>query len=321
MAGEDRPDPLERLLNLVGLLLETRRPLTFEEIRTTLEAYRGDNLESAKRKFERDKDVLREYGVPLELVDVDRWGTEQGYVIPKDRYYLPEIAFTPQEISALLVAARSGGGQIALERGVRKLLYGAQGGVLTGEPGGPLVAGSDADGEVVVAAAAAAQRHDRVRFGYRTAAGAAGTREVDAWAVVFRAGHWYLVGRDAGRDAVRAFRLSRVTTALERVGEGSAPPADFAPSDHVRAGPWEPGGDDRAEVAFAPDVAWHALEALEQAQEVRSLEDGWVVLSIPFHDAEALAAPLLEYGPDAEVIAPAAVREEVVRRLRELADA
>jgi hypothetical protein len=30
--------PLERLLNLVALLLDTNRPLTFEQIRTTLPA-------------------------------------------------------------------------------------------------------------------------------------------------------------------------------------------------------------------------------------------------------------------------------------------
>ena len=59
--------------------------------------------------FERDKDVLREFGVPLELVDVDVWGTEQGYVIHKDEYYLPEIEFEPGELVALLVAAQSGG--------------------------------------------------------------------------------------------------------------------------------------------------------------------------------------------------------------------
>ena len=60
-----------------------------------MEGYEGENRDSAKRKFERDKDVLRDYGVPIELVDTDVWGTEQGYVIRKEAYYLPEIPFTP----------------------------------------------------------------------------------------------------------------------------------------------------------------------------------------------------------------------------------
>jgi proteasome accessory factor B len=89
MAEGERVEPLERLLNLVALLLETPTPLTFEQIRRVLEPYGQANADSAKRMFERDKDVLREFGVPLELVDVDVWGTEQGYVIPKEKYYLP----------------------------------------------------------------------------------------------------------------------------------------------------------------------------------------------------------------------------------------
>ena len=58
-------EPLERLLNLVGLLLETPTPLSFEQIREILEPYRQQNVDSAKRMFERDKDQLREFGVPL----------------------------------------------------------------------------------------------------------------------------------------------------------------------------------------------------------------------------------------------------------------
>ena len=42
--------PLERLVNLVALLLESRRPLTFEQIRTKMpEGYGQDDLQSAKR--------------------------------------------------------------------------------------------------------------------------------------------------------------------------------------------------------------------------------------------------------------------------------
>src|SRR5439155_151534 len=139
---DEAMEPLERLLNLVGLLLETEHPMTFEEIRRTLPAYGGDNLDSAKRKFERDKDILREYGVPLEMAATDVWDVEQGYTIPKDRYYLPEIAFTPEEVTALFVAAQSASEETVVARGVRKLLYGAEGGVLAGAESGPLVAGS-----------------------------------------------------------------------------------------------------------------------------------------------------------------------------------
>src|SRR5712692_1195317 len=60
-----RMHPLERLLNLVALLLNSSRPLTFEEIRAKIPAYQQDDVASAKRMFERDKDALREVGVPV----------------------------------------------------------------------------------------------------------------------------------------------------------------------------------------------------------------------------------------------------------------
>ncbi len=315
MGEGDRAEPLERLLNLVGLLLETPTPLTFERIRAVLEPYGQSNPESAKRMFERDKDVLREFGVPLELVDVDVWGTEQGYVIPKEKYYLPEIEFEPEELGALLVAAQSGGQDPAAERGARKLLYGADGGVLAGLVGGPLASGSDARSNLVQAAAEAAQGLRRVRFAYRTSQGRIGEREVDAWAMVFRAGHWYLVGHDRGRDDVRAFRLSRIVGELSDAGDGSAPPEDFRAADHVQAGPWVATGDDRATVLFSPDRAWFAVSSFPGAEQVGTTPEGWAVTEIPMADEDALAAMLLEYGPDAVVRSPASLRDAVVARL------
>jgi proteasome accessory factor B len=315
-------EPLERLLNLVGLLLESRTPLTFEQIRDTLDAYRADNVDSAKRMFERDKDLLRDYGVPLELADVDAWGTEQGYVIRKNEYYLPDISFTPEEVTALFVAAQGGREESAVEQGVRKLLYGAKGGVLTGHAGGPLVAGSDARSDTVVSAAEVAQRHDAVRFGYRTAQGSVSQREIDAYGVVFRGGHWYLVGHDHERDDVRAFRVSRLTTDLVVIGRASKPPPEgFRASDHVQAGPWQSSGDDPAVVAFAPEIAWRAAATFAGAEERGTRQDGRAVVAIPFADERLLASLLLEYGPDAEVLGPPDLRDEIVGRLEALAGA
>ena len=313
-------EPLERLLNLVGLLLEARVPLTFDEIRDTLEAYRADNPDTAKRMFERDKDILREYGVPLELVDTDAWGVEQGYVIDKEKYYLPEIAFTPEEMGALFVAAQGGGDDTA-EQGIRKLLYGADGGVLVGLAGGPLASGSDARSTLVLSAADAAQTRRHVRFGYRTSEGKTAERDVDAYAMVFRGGHWYLVGRDHARDDVRAFRLSRMSGDISIEGAGREPPEGFRAADHVQAGPWIPGGDERAVVAFEPDAALLAQHSLVGAERLREREDGRIEIAFPFADARAAAGLLLQFGDDVEVLEPRDLREEVVTRLEAFARA
>jgi predicted DNA-binding transcriptional regulator YafY len=309
-------EALERLLNLVGMLLDTETPLTFDQIQRALEPYRRENSESAKRMFERDKDVLREYGIPLELVDIDAWGGEQGYIIPKDRYYLPEISFTPEELGALFVAAQSGGGDDFAERGVRKLMYGAGGGVLTRLAGGPLASGSDAGSDLVMAAAEAAQARRRTRFGYRTSQGKTAERDVDVFATVFRGGRWYLVGFDHGREDVRAFRLSRVTTVLVDSGPGIEPPAGFRAADHVEAGPWAASPEDRAVVVFAPDVSWWAAGSLAGADVAPATRaDGWVEVALPFADEEALASVLLQFGADAVVESPISLRDRIIRRL------
>ena len=69
----------ERLLNLVLVLLYTRRPLTKAQIRRTIEAYAAaPSAEAFDRTFERDKDELRELGIPLvtEVVSAG-WDDEQ----------------------------------------------------------------------------------------------------------------------------------------------------------------------------------------------------------------------------------------------------
>ncbi len=321
MPVDDPIDPLERLLNLVGMLLETRQPLTFEEIAERMEGYGGDNRDSAKRKFERDKDTLREYGVPVELVDTDVWATEQGYVIRKEAYYAPEISFTPEEITALFVAAQSGTHAQGASAGVRKLLYGAEGGMLTGLGGSPLIAASDSSGERVGLAATAAEGHRRVRFGYRNARGEVADRDVDAYGVVFRGGHWYLVGLDRDRDEIRAFRLSRCTTDPEDAGEGSAAPEGFHAAEHVQAGPWAASTVETALVAFAPGAGALALASFAGAQDAGGAADGRVLLRIPVADEDSAAAALLQYGPDAEVLESASLRERMRARLEAIAGA
>ena len=56
----------ERLLNLVMVLLYTRRPLTKAQIRRLVGQYdTSPSVEAFERMFERDKDELRALGVPL----------------------------------------------------------------------------------------------------------------------------------------------------------------------------------------------------------------------------------------------------------------
>ena len=97
-------DKLERLLNLISALLETSRPLTAEELRERVPGY-PEAKASFRRAFERDKEDLREMGVPLVYEPIP--GVDpptDGYRIDRSRYYLRDPGFEPDELAALHLA-------------------------------------------------------------------------------------------------------------------------------------------------------------------------------------------------------------------------
>jgi len=238
--------PLERLIDLVALLLEARRPLTFEDIRKVIPAYQQQDVASAKRMFERDKDILRDVGVPVELASTDAWEVEQGYRIPKEQYYLPEVAFTGEEVWALFVAAHTPGESGEAEQAFRKLSAGTEANVLTAMADRAPAPGADPSGPHLGAIADALARRRAIRFRYRSTRGKPGRREVDPYALVFRSGHWYLVGRDRGHGEIRSFRLSRFLTPVKEAGEASMPPEGFDAPRLLESGPWGLGQIGRA---------------------------------------------------------------------------
>ena len=93
MATQERYLPviqnvIERILNLLAFLLTTDHPVSAEEIRYTVAGYGDKSDEAFRRTFERDKDLLRQIGVPLELEATDLFEVEFGYVIPDEEYAL-----------------------------------------------------------------------------------------------------------------------------------------------------------------------------------------------------------------------------------------
>src|SRR5690606_18448055 len=104
--GRLRPvQKLERLLNLTAVLLHSGRPMSAAELRERVPGYPDSDV-AFHRAFERDKDDLREMGVPLELEEIP--GADpplDGYRIPRGRYYLPAAGLAPEELAALQLAA------------------------------------------------------------------------------------------------------------------------------------------------------------------------------------------------------------------------
>ena len=71
---------LERLLNLTAALLNASRPLTAQDIAEQVPGYPdpGDKA-TFRRAFERDKEVLRDMGIPVRVLDVP--GSEKNALV------------------------------------------------------------------------------------------------------------------------------------------------------------------------------------------------------------------------------------------------
>ena len=95
----------ERLLSLVVCLLSARRYLTAGQIRAAVPGY-PETFDAFKRMFERDKDELRELGIPLETGTNPGSDEEVGYRISRQAYELPEIRLEPDEAAVLGLAAQ-----------------------------------------------------------------------------------------------------------------------------------------------------------------------------------------------------------------------
>src|SRR5665811_16982 len=89
------PRKTERQLNLVICLLASRRYLTREKIRDSVEGYQGLSDAAFQRMFERDKDDLRDLGIPIETGSNDSYfDDEQGYRILPGDFELPPVEFS-----------------------------------------------------------------------------------------------------------------------------------------------------------------------------------------------------------------------------------
>ncbi len=306
---------VERLVNLTVALLETRRPLTYRELRARTREYQQADPESARRQFERDKDDLRKLGVPLQIHD-GLLEEEPSYRIDRRAYELPDIDLDAEEVAALALAVKLAG-EDGSRLALAKLAARAPDPTELDAAGAPQVAiAADPIGDTL---ADALVRHVPLRFDYRTASGDAATRTVDPYAVVQRRGAWYLVARDHDRDAQRAFRLDRVEGRMQPAGE----PAAFTPPDELDLAAAVAGPDaERVEVelAVAPPARW-AVEARGGIATGRTTDDGWQVLRVPGVDRVRDRSWLLGLGDEVEVLAPQDLRAEVASRLRAIADA
>lgn len=332
--------PAERLLNLVIALVNTAGRMTKEQIRSTVAGYADAPTDVAfERMFERDKDSLRELGIPILTVAGSGHSDDVGYRVDQEAYALPAVALTAGELGVLSLAVQfwqDKSLRTDAERALTKLRA-----VGTAPAGTDLVAGLAprvrAAGDAFGPLLDAVQARQAVTFTYRAAStGDVRERSVEPWRLLARGGGWYVVGRDRDRDAPRSFRLSRIEGAVGRLGApGSYEiPADLDAAAVLAGRESEPGR--LATLALAPERA-SALRSRavvedavagssgsQDATDVADLTDPQLapllahrdVVRVLFTGTADLADEVAGYADAVVVLAPPDLRAAVLRRLR-----
>lgn len=302
---------VERILNLLAFLLTAERPVTAHEIRITVAGYDQSSDEAWRRMFERDKELLRQLGIPLELRATDAWEVEHGYIVPASEYTLPDPGLTDEERVALWLAAQAVriGGQASGPEALFKL-----GGAPMTAGGEPLAAELGAEAVVLAEAFGAIAEHRVLRFEYGDR-----HREVDPYGLVHRRGHWYVVGPErADATMVKAFRVDRAND-LEAVGPPGAfeRPPGFRAGDAIPAAAWEAGPEAlEATIAFDAAIAWWARRQLTGRAAVTEEDDGALLATIPVANPDALIGWVLSFDAAAEILGPPELRDRLVARVR-----
>lgn len=153
-----------------------------------------------------------------------------------------------------------------------------------------------------------------VRLAYQKAdAHEPSSRTVCPHALVHASGMWYLVGRCAD-SGLRFFRMDRVQR-VEILDEPFEPGDPAVPAELPMGPMFRAEGAGTATIRYSPAIArWIAERA---GRDVEA--DGSLTIEHPCADTDWAVRHVLQYGPDAEVLAPAVVRTAVRERLERMA--
>ncbi|MFE3986149.1 helix-turn-helix transcriptional regulator [Nocardia tengchongensis] len=196
-----------RLLRLLSLL-QSRRDWTGAEL--------AARLDVTGRTIRKDMDRLRELGYPVEA----RPGVDGGYRLGHGGA-LPPLLLDDDEAVAIVIGLRTAasGSILGIEETSLRALTKLQQilpsrlrhRVSAFQHALPVpLRGPRVSPDVLTAIAAACRDHERLRFDYRTHAGAAARRTVEPYRLVNHRQRWYLLAWDLDRADWRTFRVDRM---------------------------------------------------------------------------------------------------------------
>jgi len=266
------PETSARLLRLLSLL-QARRDWTGTEL--------AARLGVTTRTIRHDVDRLRGLGYPVNA----RPGVAGGYRLGADGA-LPPLLLDDEEAVAVVIGLRTAAsGSVAgieetsvralaklqqvLPSRLRHRVSAFQAYALPVPSRGPVV-----DPDVLTLIASACRDHDQLRFDYRAHSGAASRRSVEPYRLVHDRQRWYLVAWDTDRDALRTFRVDRISPRLP-AGPRFTPralPSDQEIAAQVARGAGEATWRYRARVIVHAPAAY-VRDRLPIPVEVESLGD------------------------------------------------
>jgi predicted DNA-binding transcriptional regulator YafY len=323
-------DKLIRQLSLVAFLMAERRALTARDVKSNVEGYSEMSDEAFARRFYSDRAELRDLGVPLQS-QRDEFTGEELYTLRSERYFLPALELTDDELAALQTCFYLLEGKFAYAEPLRLALQNLALGrpALADEaPSGTAVRVEMRDPDYsaempgrLAKLETAISKQRTVRFSYRAmTSGKERERMLNPYGLLNDRGVWYIVGRDLDRDAERTFRVSRIRGdirfATRRERDFRVPP-DFDIERFRGRASWQFGelADEPARIEVRPETAWWVERAFGQAG---SLEDGMFVTR--YSSLPLLASWILRQDGRAVPVSPPDLRREVadsLRRVRE----
>lgn len=290
---------LERLLDLVVLLLSARHPVPAREIFEALPEAYGGAPEARERKLSRDKAELRALGLALDWVEPDDDHEEGGYVIDRTAIFLPALAFPPEERAALLAAGAAAlKGALPLRRELALALTKLRatgGGEDLARPRLYATTGRVSPHGDLLARAVAERR--RVTLVYPPEPR---PRTVRPYALSLRHRRLTLVAHCELRGGVRTFHADRISRAALASPDGSTPefelPAGFDATEHLPRHGWQLRIHPEMQVnlTFAPELAESGPQALgfKPGAPIRVTNlDGLLAAALALGDGVTVSGP------------------------------
>ncbi len=175
--------------------------------------------------------------------------------------------------------------------------------------------GAERHADAVAALRRAMRKHRKVEITYQKGTSdAPDVRTVCPFSFVTEQGAWYLVAHCERSEAIRVFRLDRLL-AIKVLEEPFEESQDIDLEELMSKGHAFVGDPpERLRVRYSARIAkWIA-----EREGGKPSADGTFEVEYPLGDADWAIRHVLQYGPEAEVLAPTRIREALVARLKPL---